>query len=373
MKRVKTISYLLILSLYFCTSCHENNDSTYFNGEIRYIEDNIKNFENIKLKPVALNGANYGWMAVYDSLMFFMNPKLSDRFFNVFNVDTGKEIGTFCNKGGGPDEVFSIGPIFQLFTEENDLKTLLFAPNEEKLLIWNITQSIRQGKTVLDKIIPYAWRIENKGACYNEMFLLDKNTLIAKVDAFPINDEEATLPFCQKRTVDTNKCLQSYSIYKQAIKNDKASIISEAFFSSNDAFKPDGTKIVQAMIHLPQLNIIDVQTGKVVGYRLKDNVDFTIFEGKKEIKDYYVRLQVDDNYIYVMYWGKVPWERNEIPFINTVYVFDWNGKMLRKMVTDHAINGMWIDTVRNRLYTTEPTTDDVFYCDLDTILKDIKD
>ncbi len=367
MKKVKSIFYFAqMLSLYICicAGCHKNNDNTYFNGEIRYIEDDINNFESVRLKPVSLNGANYGWMAVYDSLMFFMNPKLSDRFFNVFNVDTGEEIGTFCNKGGGPDEVFSIGPIFQLFTEENDLKTLLFAPNEEKLLIWNITQSIRQGKTVLDKIIPYAWRTENEGACYNEMFLLDKNTLIAKVDAFPINDEEATLPFCQKRTVDTNKCLQSYSIYKQAIKNDKASIISEAFFSSHDAVKPDGTKIVQAMIHLPQLNIIDVQTGKVVGYRLKENVDFTIFEGKKEIKDYCVRLQVDDNYIYVMYWGKVPWKRNEIPFINTVYVFDWNGKIIRKMVTDRAVYGMWIDTVRNRLYTTEPTTDNVFYCDL---------
>lgn len=360
---------VFVLILYVCLAvsygCHKNNDSTYFNGEVRCIEDTIKNVENVKLKPVSLLGANYGWMAAYDSLMFFMNPKLSDRFFNVFNVNTGEEIGTFCDKGGGPNEVVSIGPIFQFFIEENELKTLLFASNEEKLLIWNITQSIKQGKTVMDKIIPYAWRIENKGAYYNEMFLLDKNALIAKVDASPINDEEAALPFYQKRTVDTNKCLKTYSIYKQAIKNDKASIIPEAFFSSNDAFKPDGTKIVQAMIHLPQLNIIDVQTGKTVGYRLKENVDFTIFEGKQEIKDYFVRLQVDNNYIYVMYWGKLPWKHNEIPFINTIYVFDWNGKMIRKMVTDHAMNGMWIDAVKNRLYITEPLTDDVFYCELD--------
>lgn len=32
------------------------------------------------------------------------------------------------------------------------------------------------------------------------------------------------------------------------------------------------------------------------------------------------------------------------------------------MVTDRAVYGMW--TVRDRLYTTEPMTDDVFYCDL---------
>ena len=62
--------------------------------------------------------------------MFFMNPKLPDRFYNIFNINTGEEIGTFCNKGGGPEEATAVGPISQFFERENELKTLLFAPNE---------------------------------------------------------------------------------------------------------------------------------------------------------------------------------------------------------------------------------------------------
>lgn len=75
------------------------------------------------------------------------------------------------------------------------MQTLLFAPYEEKLVIWNITQSIKQGTTVIDKIIPYAWRDANGGACYNEMYLQGDSILLARVDPFPLSDEESTLLF----------------------------------------------------------------------------------------------------------------------------------------------------------------------------------
>lgn len=250
---------------------------------------------------------------------------------------------------------------------------MLFAPNESELLIWNITQSIKQGKTVLDKIIPYTWKMENEGACYNPLFVLNKNIVLAKVGVIPIGNDDATLPIYQKRTVNTNKCLKKNSIYKQSIKNNESRIMPENFFYSNDAFKPDKTKIVQVMLHLPQLNIIDVQTGNIVGCRLEDNVDFSVFEGKKEIKNYYARLHVDDDYIYVLYRGIVLGGKDQIPKSNTIYVFDWEGELVQKIALDHAVNEMWVDMIRNKLYITEPITDDVFYCDLDTILKDIKD
>lgn len=100
MERIREILCLVII-LTTCVSCYKNDDSTYFNGEIRTIEDGIKNVKKVTLKVVPLDGANFGWLSTYDSLMFFLNPKLTDRFYNIFNIDTGKEIGTFCNKGGG--------------------------------------------------------------------------------------------------------------------------------------------------------------------------------------------------------------------------------------------------------------------------------
>lgn len=366
MKRIKDISCFIIIvgiCIYVCISCHhKSDDGMYFNGEIHIVKDSVDDVENVKLKPIVLKGANYGWVAVYDSLMLFFNPKLPNHFYNVFNIDTGEEIGTFCNRGNGPNEVVSLGPVFQFFKEGNDLKTLLFAPNEEKLLFWNVTKSIEQNETVFERILPYEWRNKNGGACYHEIFFQNKDTLLAKVSSFPISNEEATLPFYQKRTVDTNECLISYSMYKQSIKNGEASIIPESFFYSNDTFKPDGTKIVQVMTHFPQFNIMDVRTGKVVGYRLNEGTDFSVFEGRQDIKWYFGNVQANDNYIYASYLGKKQWEDVKI-----IYVFDWNGKLVRKLATDYAIGKMWIDIVRNRLYTTEPITDEVFYLDLNEL------
>ena len=50
--------------------------------------------------------------------MFFLNSKLPDRFYNIFNINTGEEIGTFCNKGGGPEEAAAFGPIFNFLKKE---------------------------------------------------------------------------------------------------------------------------------------------------------------------------------------------------------------------------------------------------------------
>ncbi|MCD7942905.1 MAG: hypothetical protein LUH50_24195 [Bacteroides intestinalis] len=100
MKRIKEVfCFVLILSI--CISCNKKNDNMYFNGEIRNFEV-LGSTKKVTLETISLDGANFGWLAVFDSLMIFRNPKLVNRFFSIFNVDNGEELGTFCNKGGGP-------------------------------------------------------------------------------------------------------------------------------------------------------------------------------------------------------------------------------------------------------------------------------
>jgi hypothetical protein len=346
-------------------SCHKSNDGDYFDGDIQSIENSVRSVKKITLKAVPLNGANYGWIAVYDSLMIFANPKLRDNFFNVFNIDTGEEIGEFCGKGGGPDEMIAVNPIYQFFKEGDTLKTLLFAPNENKLFIWNISQSIEQEKTIMDTIISYKSRNEGGFVSYNYLFLQNEDTLFAYLPSFPLSDEEASLPFYQKRTVYTDKLLRSYNIYKKNVRNGDATIIPETFFSSKDAFMPDSSKIVQVLYNLPQINILDTHTGQITGYRMKNSPDFSFFEtGMTSRKVYYLRVQADNSRIYASYWGKEPWKRNEVPYINTIHVFDWHGKLIDELTVDHPVGEMWLDPVRNRLYTVNVSTDEVFYLDL---------
>ena len=78
------VIFSLALILKICVSCHENDDTAYFNGKIQTIEDSIKDTKKATLKILPLDGANFGWLSTYDSLMFFtrmmplnrMEPKL---------------------------------------------------------------------------------------------------------------------------------------------------------------------------------------------------------------------------------------------------------------------------------------------------------
>lgn len=367
---MKTFTYticFLIINILICCQ-NKNDDQEYFNGDIFIVNDTIKTI-SVKLKEVPLHGTNYGYISVYDSLMIFMNPKLPNDFFVVFNVDTGEEIGTFCKKGGGHDELFAVAPIFQFFKEGDDLKALLFAASESELLTWNISKSIKQGATLFDTIVSYNRKIpENNGAGFQELFRLNEDTLFAYVESIPLGEEAASLPFFQKRTIKDNILLKDYQIYKKPVKNGKASIIPEAIYNANHAFNQDGSKIAQAMSHLSQLNIIDTHTGQVTGYRMENSPDFTFFETEmNNLNDYYLRIQADNDHIYVSYWGKNPWGRFEFPFIEIIHVFDWNGKLIHKLKTDQAIGDIFLDTVRHRLYITHGTTDKVFYLDLNDI------
>ncbi len=304
-------------------------------------------------------------IAVYDTLLICWNNTFPNHFYNVFNVDTGEEIGLFCEKGQGPKEATSVNCIFQLFEKESDIITLLYASNEGELFFWNISRSIKKGETVYDTIVPY-----NNDRIFFP-FYQSKDRLFVFKPSDMLNTEEATTPFYEKRTIYSNELLQDYRIYKQSSVRNSNTPSLDFFFYTWDAMKPDGSKIVQVMRHLPQINIIDTNTGEVVGYRMKSGLDFSLLEtDMKRMKVFYNSVHADDKYIYATYWGKEPWSTRlgvELPLFNTIHVFDWNGKPMYKLVTDRSFYRVWSDPVRKRLYTINMNTDEVYYLDLDEL------
>lgn len=69
------LCFMMLLSL--SMSCHNEDYSLYFNGEIRTFEV-TGDVKKVTLKSITLNGPSFGWLSAYDSLLIFRNPKLSD-------------------------------------------------------------------------------------------------------------------------------------------------------------------------------------------------------------------------------------------------------------------------------------------------------
>lgn len=358
---------ILVFGTFVC--CLRNKDAEYFNGEIRYINDSRKIVKKMISTPVPLHGRSYGEMAVYDSLIIFWNALLPDFFFNIMNVDTGEEMGSFFSKGRGPGESISVGPISNFYMEGGDLMTLVEAMNEKQLFFWNISRSLKEGFTVHDSIVPYETRIKDRYAFYSHMYRHTEDQLFAFASTAYLSETKMTPPFYEKRTIRSDELLAEYPIYKTSeFENKKSKLFQFNYFYSFDAIKPDGSRIVQAMSNLPQINVIDIQTGRIIGYRLQKNPGFSLFETDMDpLNKYYNSVQADDNYIYATYWGKEQWTGNDVPDIKTVHIYDWDGNQIYELFTDRVFFRIYLDPVKNRLYTWDLKTGDAAYLDLNVL------
>jgi len=366
---IYSIINLTLLTVILCiiVCCKRDKDSYYFNGKIQYFNDSKTVKKTINSKSVSLDGVPTGIIAVYDSLLLCCSPKYIDCYYGINNLDTGEEIGFFCKKGQGPQDANSVNPIYQFFKKENDICTYLRSNSDNKLFLWNISKSVERGITVYDTIISY------KKNRYRFLFYQSDDILYVNVPSDFLSRNEISTPFYEKRTISTQEIIRNFPIYKQkSMQSSDVTGLDLAFYTW-DVIKPDGTKIAQAMRIFPQINIIDTHTGDIIGYRLNKTPDFSLFEQELDIKSmdqYFLNIHADDNYIYASYWGKEPWSgrvSSGFPFVNIIHVFDWSGNHIYELITDRSFFHIWLDHVRNRLYTIDMNTDEVYYLDLNEL------
>jgi hypothetical protein len=356
------------------TGCrdHSNSNDSIFNGKISWVDDTCK-MEKVTLREIELDGAFYGVPTVCDSFMIFWNYKLTKSFFNIFNLNTGEYIGDFCNRGGGPEDAYDLPCVFQFYRDQRYITTLLYATNEQKLFIWDLSKSIESRTAVFDTVIPYKKDSEHGIANYLYTFRIDKDTLITRVSSelLSIAGDMASTPYYQKRTIYSNQQVRDYKIYNnEVIRKGKSHISPDFFYSSRDCIKPDRTKIVQGMRRLCQINIIDLARGQITGYRIKNTPDFSIFNtDMANIKEYYINTQADDNYIYAMYLGE---ETDNHPsakpkFPHLVFIFDWDGNLIKKLDIGHPVRDITIDDEHNLLYAMDMEEDKLYCLDLNQL------
>lgn len=363
------VFFILIFVFYACND--EKKDAEYLNGDIIYLNKDSVKIKDVTSKSINIENRGYGMFSVYDSLMVFWNIKFPSHFFCIYNIDTEKETGYFCNKGRGNNEFYSIAPVFQYFEKEKDIKTTICDNHNQKIYIWNISQSTFERKTVYDTIISYKNLNLSKNSVVNNLFYLPDDTFLARIEPLYFIEGDIPLPYYKKWGM-FDKAISDYYVYKGVEMNDIYSDypLKDRVYSV-DAVKPDGSKIVQAMRLVPQINIIDTKTGKNAFYRISNVSQASLFDSNKDDgRVYYNSVQADNDYIYATYWGKKQWDASlgtKCPFINIIHVFNWNGELLYEMKTDRVFFRIALDPIRNRLYTSNLDTDEMYFIDLNKL------
>lgn len=320
-----------------------------FQGHLQSYIDNAEEM-SIPYSTIDMDGIYSPYVNVLDSIAIFYRTK-EGKAFEIVQLSTHTQIGSFCSLGHGHEEYTVLSPITQIYENMNDKKTILFAPNESKLLIWNISESIRKGSTIYESVIPYSWKDKFPVAFINQV-MIGKDSVLLYLPSLRVSSNNQLTDQCyQIRTLNSNSLIREIKIFDHPIDNKSSRVLPETFLGAYFSLKPDRSMFVEAMTWLPQINIIDIKTGKITGHRMKDIQEEDVFLTNMEnALCCYTRVVSDNNYIFALWSGTPRKELHTALGYNIIHVFDWEGKLEKKIRLANPINELIIDSVNGDLY-----------------------
>lgn len=370
-KKIRIQFFLFILFFSIILLSCKKGENSYLNGSLSLVSDN-DNYDTLIGKKFTLDSIYSGSMYVYDTLLVFVSNKDPMSKVSVFNLNTKALIGNFCPEGKGPEEATTIYSYGQIFKKGNDV-CLWIEKDATELKVLNITQSLRTHK------INYGERFscaDPQGLTLNYIFKLDGNEYLAKNQAQRLfkNSYENIPGKYAVYNIRTGKVKSERLIYRKSISSKfmDSDYQIEAVYSTFDMIKPDYSKVALAMVHLPQINILNIADGNIIAVRLKGYAGFKSLEADpKTFKIYNRFIVVDDDYIFVPFVNLPALGMNMLSETNQLYVYNWSGKLVKKFYLDKPFFNLALDRVNKVIYTYD-NKDEIYRFDIKSQLLEIK-
>lgn len=365
--RLKNCLYLIfVIALISLNSCNKNDD--FLNGEVVIVDKPTK-IDTLKHEShITYDGLYTGGIYAYDSLMLFASSKFPENNLNIFSQSSKSLLGSFFRVGNGPNEVIDFINYGQFFKYKGDL-LLWVCLNYSKMVPFNVTQSLKSGNTILEKdVIKLNWKKDLKFP-FLKVYILNSTHYLTRNQAPSPGKNSSEYISSEYRIYNSqsNQLTRSIKIFKKGIVNnfnDKRTP-SEQYYSTSDAIKPDGSKVAMGMLYLSQINILDIKSGIIKGFRLRNTPNYKYLEGDPEkFRVYNFLVSADDKYIYASYldisFNKGMGLRSDI---HVLHVYDWEGNFIKQLYLEFPFYRMTIDPINKKLYTSD-REDEIYSYDL---------
>jgi hypothetical protein len=190
---------------------------------------------------------------------------------------------------------------------------------------------------------------------FSFVFILNDSLFLANNQGEELydNNESFMPPTYHLYNSHTKEKIKSYEPYNAFVP------LSDRFYEmglymdcyySIDRMKPDKSKLAMGMDLIDQINILDLATGKIKGYRNRISPDFSYLRNAPDdFKSYYLDLCVDDRYIYGLYSMTHQFEGRSLES-NIINIFDWDGNFIKKILLDKIALTVTLDPVNKYLY-----------------------
>ena len=262
---------------------------------------------------------------ISDSLIICLSNTRSC-LFDVFELTSGTNQGSFCHVGRAREEALSSLPLRYLFQNDNgDLCADVFSMMDGKLMTWNISASILSGKDEYDRI---CYLDNEKFPPFSSVLRLEDNRILALDTGVSYSTVALErVPDYKEYDLSSLSLKRSLNLFKEVVsvrENDRFPSI--VYYNSVDCLCPNADKLVVAMNFMPVISIVDLNSGLAKGYRLKGEKDFSF----NEPSSYFVDVQADENFIYALFSGqKIDFEKG-LKQPEHLLVMNWSGQMVGK-------------------------------------------
>lgn len=311
-------------------------------------------------EQIELDGLFCDRIIAYDTLLIFKSPKYEDYAMYVFSTNSKKHIASLAPIGKGPDECNEISYYGQYVIENNAFK--LFVIVDRNSCRWlNVTASLKQGKTVWEPVLGCPSKLKDD---YTPLWLLEDGTFLERYSFTRLNDDgtDHIPPGYNVRKFEDETVIKTHKLYRKNVVNNYPTgmYLNGQLYNSSKFIKSDRSKILMGMLFLPQINIIDLNTFKMKGYRLDMGINYeTLTKDPAPLKFHYLLGACDDAFIYLSYLG---WGISDRPIVSDtheLHVYNWEGALVKRYCLDHPFY-MDIDPITGLLYTTN--NEDELYC-----------
>ena len=337
----------LLLLFLFLSSCQKE---PFFRGTIEKHTFADKEIIKISGKRLNLEGNYTGGLMIVGTELIFNSRKFGDYDAYVFNYETGVPIGKLFPKGNGPSEYPGIIVYTWQTIQKADSSLCIWIYNSiDQYQLINLTNSLISGTTVIDSIIPYKY-IEHGSVFYGKTFF-NEHQIIGRMQS-TYNDSKTFTPTYYRiyNGIPNDTNFVDITIYNPQSYHSNQGYVG--FFDSMDTYNPSQNKIAQALIMVPQLNIIDINDGTIKGFIFDENKDINSIITKKESKTYYISIASSSECIYALFLDGYS-NYSQSPQSNIIHVFDWNGNPVKQYELDIPIAEIGYDIVNNVLYGSD--------------------
>lgn len=341
-KRILVLVWIII-----CSGCVNTiPPKQVFNYKVRYCKNDAPAKELVVSAPREIY-ENLDDCLIRDSLIICMNNGASS-LFDIIKMDTGETLGSFCHIGRAREEVLSSLPLRSVYrSPTGDLCADIFSITEGKLLQWNISTSIHSGEAIYDKI---CFLSKDQFPPFTSILRVNGNKLVvfdAGVNAFASKLERT--PDYREFDINTESFSRSYDLFKKINAGaENKHFPSIAYYNCVDCLNSKGDKLAVAMCFMPVISVIDVKSGKAIGFKIKGERDFS----SQEPRSCFVDVQADDKYIYALYSGKAIDFEHGLELPESLFVMDWNGNMVGKYLLGKPFSRIHLDG--DTLFFTHP-------------------